>query len=55
MGTLERLQRAVCEMLRSLNDLKFAYIRADGDLSETESGSPEGVEIRVMKPMPTSA
>lgn len=55
MGALESLQNAVCEMLRSLNGLKFAYIRAGNGLSEAETGSPEGVEIRVLRPMPLSA
>ena len=54
MGTLERLQKAVCEILSSINDLKFACVRIQNDFSDAE-GSAEGLEIKVLRPIPLSA
>ena len=54
MGTLERLQNAVCEILSAINDLKFACVRLQNDFSDAE-GSAEGLEIKVLRPIPLSA
>lgn len=54
MGTLERLQNAVCEILSGINDLKFACVRVQNDFSDAE-GSAEGLEIKVLRPIPLSA
>lgn len=56
MGTLERLQNAVFDILKSLGDLKFATIVKQSDFPDTESAADaEGVCIRVLRPLPTAA
>lgn len=42
-------------MLQAVGDLRFATIRQQNDYSDSESGSAEGLEIRVLRPLPTAA
>ena len=55
MGTLERLQNGVCEILKAIGDLRFATIRTQNDYLDSDGNSAEGLEVRVMRPMPISA
>ena len=50
MGNLERLQRSVVELLRSVSDLRLADIKAED--SDDNAGKAEGLRVTVLRPLP---
>ena len=53
MGNLERLQRSVVELLRSVSDLRLADIKAED--SDDNAGKAEGLRVTVLRPLPRAA
>ena len=53
MGNLERLQRSVVELLRSVSDLRLADIKAED--SDDNAGKAEGLRVTVLSPLPRAA
>ena len=55
MGTLERLQKAVLEYLRSLSDLKYASIYAEGGNNPAREEKACGLQVEILSPLPKAA
>ena len=55
MGTLERLQKAVLEYLRSLSDLKYASIYAEGGNNPARAEKACGLQVEILSPLPKAA